>query len=29
MDNKEFDEIMSMKLWQEVDNRNDILEFNF
>lgn len=29
MDNKEYDEILSRKLWQEVDTQNDLLEFNF
>ena len=26
-DDKEYDEIMSMKLWQEVDKQNDLLKF--
>lgn len=29
MDDKEFDEIMSMRLWQEVDSENELLEFDF
>ena len=28
-DDKEYDEIMSMKLWQEVDKQNDLLEFGY
>jgi hypothetical protein len=29
MDDKEFDEIMSIILWQEVNSQNDIWEFDF
>lgn len=29
MDNREFDEIMSRRLWQDVDMENELLEFNF
>jgi hypothetical protein len=29
MDNREFDEIMSMKMWQEVYNESEFLEFDF
>jgi hypothetical protein len=29
MDNKEFDEIMSRRLWQEVCNQDELLEFDF
>jgi hypothetical protein len=29
MDNKEFDEIMSIKLWQEVSKQDELLEFDF
>lgn len=29
MDNREFEEIMSIKLWQEVDNESELLEFDF
>jgi hypothetical protein len=28
-DDKEFDEIMSRKLWQEVENFEDLLEFDY
>jgi len=29
MDNREFDEAISRKLWQEVANQDDLLEFGF
>ena len=29
MDNKEFDEIMSIKLWKEVSEQDELLEFDF
>ncbi|MCJ7446835.1 MAG: hypothetical protein MUO72_04015 [Bacteroidales bacterium] len=29
MDDREYDEIMSTRLWWEVDKKNDLLEFNF
>lgn len=29
MNDKEFDEIMSMKLWQKVDNESELIEFDF
>lgn len=29
MDNREFDEIMSRRLWHKVDTENELLEFNF
>jgi hypothetical protein len=29
MDNREFDEFMSRKLWQEVSKQNDLLDFGF
>jgi len=28
-DNSEFDEVMSRKLWQEVENFEDLLEFDY
>jgi hypothetical protein len=29
MDNGEFDEIMSIRLWQEIEKENELLEFDF
>jgi hypothetical protein len=29
MDNKEYDELLSRKLWHEVDSKDDLLEFDF
>jgi hypothetical protein len=29
MDNEEYDERMSMRLWQEVNEQNDLLEFGY
>jgi hypothetical protein len=29
MDNKEYDELLSRKLWHKVDNKEDLLEFDF
>jgi hypothetical protein len=29
MDNKEFDEIISKRLWQETDKENELFEFDF
>ena len=29
MDNEEYDERMSMRLWQEVDKDDDLLEFGY
>ena len=29
MDNEEFEEIMSRKLWKEVDNMDELLEFDY
>lgn len=29
MDNREFDEIMSRRLWHNIDRENELLEFNF
>jgi hypothetical protein len=28
MDNKEYDELLSRKLWHEVDSKGDLLEFD-
>jgi hypothetical protein len=29
LDNKEYDELMSMRLWQEVSREEELLEFDF
>ena len=29
MDDKEYDELLSRKLWHEADSKNDLLEFDF
>jgi hypothetical protein len=29
MNDKEYDEIMSIRLWQEIDKENELLEFDF
>jgi hypothetical protein len=28
-DNREFDELMSIRLWHEVNNKEELLEFDF